>query len=90
MVTDKICSSDEVTKNAKGGWKETNTRPKQIVICNRSFMDGILNFYEYIEKYLSARSAIKMNQEGNKCFFAAINHKAASLSTLFLKAQYLV
>lgn len=83
VITGMIGSTDGVTKNAKGGWRETSTRPKQIFIWNRHNMDGLLNVYKDISKYMDVRSTIIMNKEENKRLFAAINHKATSFNTFF-------
>lgn len=83
VFTGLIGQTDGVSNNAKGGWKETSNIPKQMVIWNRTNLDGRGNLFEHKSKEISVRSAIKLSKADNKRFFAAISHNEKSFEVFF-------
>jgi len=59
LYTAKIGSLAGSSKGKKGGIKEVGRRPTEIVIWNTPLLDGTLNVYEEVSKYIEFRNEIQ-------------------------------
>ena len=86
MVRCKMEAIDGTCKNSKGGYKQIRDQPKQIPIFYIDQMDGLLNVYKNIEKYLEVCQNLVLAPSINKRFFTGINGMASRFNDFFKRS----
>ena len=73
-------------KNSKGGLRQINETPKEVPIFDFDELDGILNVYKDVEKYLSVRENMDVPPKCEDRFFLGINGQASRFEDFFRRS----
>ena len=75
-----IGDSNGTCKNSKGGIKAVKRTPKEVTVFNITQLDGLVNVYHDIERYMNIRRTITLAADKNDRFFLGINGGATRFS----------
>lgn len=82
----KMGSVDGTCKNARGGLRQISETPKEVPIFNEFSMDGSVNVYQDVDRYLNIRSTIDLPDSLKNRFFLAINGNASTFENFFKRS----